>query len=138
MTAIKAIRPRVVDPVLLVMMELAKRPEKEFDAFSRAIIQVLKSRREVHVALKKLKRAMVGAKQSLDECKRQVDWLDGLAQDGISVDDVLTCVQEFYDMPDEELRCKLLDTIDHDLLEFARGNDQYCPLCGGGNGRTSS
>lgn len=124
-------RPRVADPVLLVMMEIARRPEKEFAQFARDIERVCSLRREAHKLLKRLRRAIGLAKDSLEECVNQVNWMDGLEKDGLSRDDVLACVQEFQDEPDEVLVGKLVDTVDPELLAFVRqeGHAQ-CPLCG--------
>lgn len=125
------LRPRVADPVLLVMMELARRPGVAAAQFNRDIDRVCKLRREAHVAMKKLRRALKLAKDSLGECCEQVQWLDGFSNDGISVDDVLRCVKEFRDCSNKELVEKLTDTIDPNLLAFVRREAPYsCPLCG--------
>lgn len=125
------LRPRVADPVLLVMMEISRRPEKAFAQFSRDIERVCRLRRQAHTAIKSLRRAIGLAKDSLADCRQQVDWLDGLAKDGVSVNDVLTCVQEFMDVPESDLLAKLIDTIDPALLAFVRREEPYaCPLCG--------
>lgn len=124
------LRPRVADPILLVMMELSRRPQKDFENFARSVETVCSIRREIFKSIKRLKIAIRVMKDRLEDCRSQTNWLDGFGKDGISVDDVVTCVQEFIDRNNSELRDKLIDTIDPELLAFVRGEGNHlCPLC---------